>query len=291
MKRKRFTFDGNKYTYIPADTVTQDDIINLTQNLTVYGSGYVSVALAFDIETTSFYSVKYNENLACMYCWQLGLDKETIFGRTWKDFVRVLEYINNAIPEKARAFCLIQHASFEWQFLKARLEWNDKNGFPDVFAKTTRDVIYFKWKKIEFRDSMALTAMPLKAYQKNFNLSLGKLDGDLDYKLRRHSKTPMSNQEIAYCINDVQVLTEWFHKYIVPVYLENDIPVPLTSTGIVRSEIKAEFAKLEKDEKKRMRNRLKNAQPSREIYELWRNFLFRGGYVHANASMCNDVLS
>ena len=44
-------------------------------------------------------------------------------------------------------------------------------------------------------------------------------------------------------------------------------------------------------EKKRMRNRLKNAQPTQEIYLLWRNFLFRGGYVHANASMCNDVLS
>lgn len=291
MKRKRFIYENNKYNYIPADTVTQDDIINLTQNLTVYGTGYVSTALSFDIETTSFYSVKYNENLACMYCWQMGIDSNTIFGRTWKDFVCVIEYINNAIPEKSKIICWIQNASFEWQFIKARLDWNDKNGFPDIFAKTTRDVLYFNYKKIEFRDSMALTAMPLKAYQKNFNLKLGKLDGDLDYKLKRHNKTQLTNQEIAYCINDVQVLTEWVHKYINPVYQEQNTPIPLTSTGIVRSEIKAEFAKLEKEEKKRMRNRLKNAQPTQEIYLLWRNFLFRGGYVHANASMCNDVLS
>lgn len=291
MKRKRFKIEDLNYTYIPAETVTADDIFHITQNLTVYETGYVSTAFSFDIETTSFYSVKYNENLACMYCWQMGLEKEVIYGRTWKEFIRVLDLVNDAIPEKARIFCWIQNASFEWQFLKARLDWNTKDGHPDIFAKTTRDILYFRYKKIEFRDSMALTAMPLKAYQKNFNLSIGKLDGDLDYKLRRHYKSKMTNREIAYCINDVQVLTEWVHKYINPVYMENDIPVPLTSTGIVRSEIKAEFAKLEKDEKKRLRNRLRNAQPSREIYLLWRNFLFRGGFVHANASMCNDVLS
>ena len=290
MRRKRFEYDGNKYTHIPSETVTASDIAKITQNLTVYGNGFVSTAFSFDIETTSFYSVKLNENLACMYHWQIGLEKETITGRTWQEFRRILDLISDAMPDKAKLICWIQNFSFEWQFIKAQIKWNVKNDFPDLFAKTTRDILYARYKNIEFRDALALTAMGLKAYQKNFGLSIGKLDGDLDYKLKRHAATPLTKQELAYCINDVQVLNEWVYKYINPVYGELGLSIPLTSTGIVRSEIKEEFAKMDKDTKKRMRNRLKNAQPSREIYLLWRNFLFRGGYVHANTVQCNELL-
>ena len=60
MKRKRFKIDDQNYTYIPAETITAEDICQITQNLTVYGTGFVSTAFSFDIETTSFYSVKYN---------------------------------------------------------------------------------------------------------------------------------------------------------------------------------------------------------------------------------------
>lgn len=294
MKRKHFELEKDgiktKYSYIPSGSVKEKDISKIMQKTTVYETGYCSIAFSFDIETTSFYSAKLNENIATMYHWQIGLDRETITGRTWDEWERMIELINKYIPDNAILICWVQNLSFEWQFIKARLKWNDKNGFPDIFAKTTRDILYAKYKRIEFRDSLALTAMGLKSYQKNFNLSIGKLDGDLDYKQLRHFKSKLTDQEIAYCINDVQVLNEWVYKYINPFYNELNKQIPLTSTGIVRAEIKEEFSKLDKKEKKRLRNRLKNAQPSKEIYLLWRNFLFRGGYVHANAVQCNECL-
>ena len=42
-----------------------------------------------------------------------------------------------------------------------------------------------------------------------------------------------------------------------------------------------------KEERKKLLNRINNAQPTEEVYKLWRNFLFRGGLVHASTIACN----
>lgn len=290
MRKKYFKTEKGNYNYIPSDTVTEEDIKKLLSKRKLYGTGYISTPISFDIETTTFYSKKYDRFLATMYIWQLGIDKNTIIGRTWDEFIRIIDLINDALdPDTETALCWIQNFSFEFQFIKARLKWNtnSKTGYPDLFAKTDRNILYAKYKNIEFRDSLALTSMGLKSYKDNFKLDIGKLDGDLDYSLYRHFDSYVSNEELAYCINDVQVLNEWVKKYINKYYLDNDVTIPLTSTGIVRAEVKAEFNKLPKEERKRIASRIRNAQPSREMYIDFRNYLFRGGLVHANTSLCN----
>jgi len=297
MKKKRFILTNKEtgkkesYNYIPVDTVTPEDIKKLFGKRKTYLSGYISTALSFDIETTSFYSKKYDTEVANMYIWQCGIDKNTIMGRTWESFIWLINTIASALKEKERVICWIQNFSFEWQFIKGLFAWNrTKTGEVDLFAKTERNILYARYKNIEFRDSMALTAMGLAKYKKNYNLDIGKLDGDLDYSLARHALTKLSNKELSYCINDVQTLNDWHVKYIVPVYLENEIKIPLTSTGIVRQEIKDEFNKLPKDEKKKIQTRIRNAQPSEQLYILFRNFLFRGGLTHANTIRCNYLI-
>ena len=292
MKKKHFKLETGRYTYIPSETVTESDIKVLLSHRIVYKSEYVSTAMSFDIETTSFYSKKYDKDLACMYIWQLGLDRHTIIGRTWEEFNRIIDLIAGALDsEKEKIICWIQNFSFEWQFIKARLDWNrNKDGYPDIFAKTDRNILYARYKTIEFRDSMALTATGLGKYKKNYNLDIGKLDGDLDYSLYRHCSTPLTKTELSYCINDVQTLNDWVIKYIIPNYLEQEKIIPLTSTGIVRQEIKEEFAKLEKTEKRRTQSMIRNAQPTEEMYLLFRNYLFRGGLTHANTVQCNHLI-
>ena len=289
MKKRRFKQNKTTYTYIPSETVNKRDISQIMRYTRAFKCGYVSTAFSFDIETTSYYSATHNRELATMYTWQIGLEEETITGRTWDEFKRILNLISDEVPEGSLILCWVHNLSFEWQWIKKQLTWNMKKDYPDIFAKTTRDIIYARCGRVEFRDSAALTGMPLKAFQKNYGLSIGKLQGDLDYKLVRHSGTPLTNKEIAYCINDVQVLNEWHRKYILPYYLELDKPIPLTSTGIVRSEIKEAFNALPKEEKRKLRNRLKNAQPSYNMYLHQRFYLFRGGLVHANAVQCNET--
>ena len=44
---------------------------------------------------------------------------------------------------------------------------------------------------------------------------------------------------------------------------------------------------LPKEERKTLQNRIRNSQPSEAVYKLWRNYLFRGGLVHASTIACN----
>ena len=216
--RKSFKVDNIKYTYIPSDKF---DINKIKLSNKKFRFEYLEIACAFDIETTSYYSKKYDKDLATMYIWQLGINKETVIGRTWDEFVRILSILNEyAESQNGTILCLIQNLSFEFQFFKSIFEWNkNKEGYPDIFAKDDRTILYAKWKNIEFRDTLALTGMSLNRFQKNYNLSVGKLAGDLDYSLYRHSKTNVTPRELSYCINDVQVLTDFFYKYLVKEYL------------------------------------------------------------------------
>lgn len=291
MKQKTFKLDGNTYKWIPVQSF---DISKVSFSDDVFQAGYIKIACAFDIETTSYFSLKYDKYVACMYVWQLSLDKYTIMGRTWAELVTLLDKLSDYIEERnATLLCMVHNLSFEFQFLKGILNWNIKEstGYPDIFAKDDRTILYAKYKNIEFRDTLALTGMGLARLQKNYGLDIGKLKGDLDYSLLRHSESPISNRERAYCINDVQVLSDFFYKYLVPEYLSKGDKIPLTMTGEVRVDIKREFNELPKDVKKRLRNRIRRAQPSETVYKFWRNYLFRGGLVHAATSLCNAILT
>lgn len=284
--RRGFTVDGQKLTYIPFENL---DLNKLKLSSEKYRYNYLKIACAFDIETTSYYSEKYDKDLAAMYVWQLSLDKDTIIGRTWGEFIRLIEMINDyASKRDGVILCLVQNLSFEFQFIKSLFKWNrNKECYPDIFAKDDRTILYAKYKNIEFRDTLALTGMGLARFKKNYGLSVDKLVGDLDYSLYRHSKTPVTNKELAYCINDVQILSDFFYKYLFPEYIRPGKKIPLTSTGIVRNDIKDSFNELPKEERKKLRNRIKNSQPSEAVYKLWRNYLFRGGLVHASTIACN----
>lgn len=292
MKKRYFKTDKGKFNYIPFNTITPADylkILNLGK-CKINEDGVILLPLSFDIETTSYYSEKYNTELACMYVWQFGVDKNTIIGRTWEEFVLFLDKIAELTSEYGSIFVWVHNFSFEFQYIKQLLTWNrNKNGYPDIFAKSDRNIITARYKNIEFRDSLSLTGMGLNKLQKNYNLDVGKLAGDLDYSLYRHSGTKLTNVEIAYCINDVMVLNDWQRKYIFPYYLDLNKKPPLTSTGIVRQDIKEEFSKLPKEDRKTIQTRIRNAQPSEQMYYIFRNYLFRGGLTHANTLLCNEM--
>lgn len=286
-----------RYKYITADDIITGKHKLPVKTCTKYKNGLCSTAMAFDIETTSYYSAKYDKDLATMYIWQMGIDGTCIIGRTWFEFRKVIDIVAGYMDAaETRVICWIQNFSFEFQFIKSILPWNkNKYGEPDIFAKDARTILYAKYRSIEFRDSLSLTAMGLARYQKNFNLKVGKLAGDLDYSIMRHWMTPIgkngiTNTELAYCINDVMVLNEWHKSYIVPTFMDADKTIPLTSTGLVRADMKEEFSKMSREDKKKMRSYLSNSQPSEQIYLIWRNWLFRGGLTHANTVRCNCLL-
>lgn len=300
-----FTYEGKVYRYIPYSDLDDDDFpkgkrkdVTKPHNPLSHHkyNPYVDLGCGFDIETSRIPNTK----LSVMYVWQFSIDDVTIIGRTWDEFRELLERISEhyGLDKDKRLLVYIHNEKFEFSFMKKQLGWNmrpiKRDGCvvdirPDIFALDRREVIKAttcEW--IEFRDSLCLTLLPLEKLPKNYGLSIEKLVGDLDYSLTRHFDTPLSDQELAYCINDVQILSEFYHKYIWKEFIKQGKDIPLTITAIVRNELKEEFKKCDKAFKSKYKKLIKKCLPTtKEEYDYIIRYLFRGGYNHANLDYTN----
>ena len=114
-----------------------------------------------------------------------------------------------------------------------------------------------------------------------------KLVGDLDYTLLRNSATPLTEQELEYCFNDVLIVTAYISEMIDEY---GDIEkIPLTQTGKVRRFVRAECFKNEK-----YKFMIQKLTIDETEYILLKN-AFAGGFTHCNAMYteleCKDVTS
>ena len=80
----------------------------------------LNVPCAFDIEASSFYIN--DEKNGCMYCWQFGLNGLTLLGRTWDEFVELIDYLNSQI-EGYHLVCYVHNLGYEFQWMKHWFQW------------------------------------------------------------------------------------------------------------------------------------------------------------------------
>ena len=279
----RFILGNKEYSYINFSDLKMSD---LPKSKIYSHSKYMNIGAGFDIETTKIP----DEKLSTMYVWQFALGELTVIGRTWEEFRKFLQMVseNYGLNNKCRLLCYIHNMTFEWSFIKNQLSWNydSKHKQFEVFGTDERNIIKACTNTfIEFRDSAILTQMPLWKLAESFDTGLEKLKGDLDYRELRHSNTPLTNEELAYCINDVQILSRFFETYIRPFYLAKHIEIPLTCTGIPRGEMKRKFKAMPKAKREAMRRNILYCQPSEEDYCKMIKWLLRGGYVHSNVAL------
>lgn len=166
--------------------------------------------------------------VAVMYCWQLAIDGKVIFGRTWQEFLDVIGLIHQHTSTKTRILIYVHNLAFEFQFMRCLLTWHK------VFSIAPRKPIYAITEDgIEFRCSYILTNYSLqKLAEQLHTYKIEKLVGDLDYNLDRTPLTPMTWEEIRYCINDVLILNAYIQEQVI---IERFISyIPLTATGYCR---------------------------------------------------------
>lgn len=280
---KKFELDGNEYSYIDFCDLDPDV---LPAPKRYKKSSYYDIGSGFDIETTNF---KQNgKYYATMYIWQWSFNEITVIGRLWDEFKEMLDMLKKRYNnEKLKLLVYIHNLSFEFSFCRKHLP------ITKILAKTKREVLFFDSDNIEFRDSACLTRLSLANMAKKYNLGIEKLKGDLDYNQIRISCpkyfTPLSNQELAYCINDVQILQRFFHKIIKQEYLRKGYKIPLTQTGVPRMETKRALKKEGYSFTQPYRDMIKRCMPTQEVYLDERQYLFRGGYVHGNIDVINDL--
>lgn len=241
-----------------------------------YTKRFLDCGCGFDIETTNINNG--DSHTAYMYHWQFSLDEKVYMGRTWDSFTRFLKVINESLkthPERGKnkknppkLIVWVANLGFEFQFLRKR--------FPvtRIFAKKKREPLTVDILDcIQFRDCLPISGGGLAYLAKNF-CKTKKLSGDLDFSVIRNSKTPLTEKEQQYCINDVVILSEW-GKYIINEYIRKQDYIPLTKTGILRHDVKKGVTADDY-------NAVRLCMPSEKLYHQMMRWLFRGGVSHAN---------
>lgn len=239
---------------------------------------YFNVPAALDIETTSFFDQ--GEKAATMYEWTLGLYGAVMIGRTYDEMKTALNSLAEILDltERKRLIIYVHNLAYEFQFIRQHFTWEK------VFAIDQRKPLYALTDTgLEFRCSYLLSGYSLaKLGEQLQKYKVEKLTGFLDYSLLRHCNTPLTEKEIAYCVNDVKVVMAYIKER-----MEQDGGVsklPLTKTGYVRKYCRdACFYGPEKDKKKRLRYRefIKTLTIEPQEYKQMKR-AFQGGFTHAN---------
>ena len=249
---------------------------------------YFNVPCSFDIETTSFYENE--EKRAIMYIWSLGINGFMYYGRTWEEFINALDFLSEKLElnSKRRLVIYVHNLAFEFQFIRKLFVW-DK-----VFATDLRVPVYaVTIKGIEFRCSYLLSGYSLENLGKGLTkYKIKKLMGNLDYSLLRHSKTPLTQQELAYCENDIAVVMAYIQEKIENN--ESIDKIPYTKTGYVRKYCK-KYCYYNNGVKKKNQHQYYNYRQLMDVLQLTtEEYLlmkraYQGGFTHANPLNSNQI--
>lgn len=237
---------------------------------------YINVVCSFDIETSL---LRINEDeYAIMYIWMFDIDaRYQIIGRTWEEYKRLTSAINEFCGDRIKLVVYVHNLSYEFSFLQGIYKFKKE----DVFAVKSHKVLKATAGTIEYRCNYLRTNMSLAKWLDKLPVEHKKKVGYLDYSVVRYPWTPLTENEMEYCLNDVIGMTEG-----IKVDMENNndtlISIPLTSTGYLRRLVKAS-----------MRNyphyRLQGTIPPLEVYRFLRR-AFEGGDTHANRHFAGRII-
>lgn len=240
---------------------------------------YLDIVCAFDIETTTVRCN--NDAIAFMYIWQFCIEDKVAMGRTWQDFIALMERLHNYldISPRTRLVVYVHNLGYEMQFLSGYLD------FKDYFAVGAHKPLYALWAGIEFRCSWKLSNMSLsKLLSKTKGVVYEKQSGDdFNYLLPRTPSYTMTNTELLYCYCDVRGLCQAIRSK-----LRSDnrtlANIPLTSTGYVREKARAAYNADPSNRADFVANRL-----SPYLYGAFRQAR-RGGNTHANHLIAGEIV-
>ena len=271
---------------------------------------YLNVACSFDIETSSFYVNKNGEvrksvrelplleqakwaKRATMYVWGFGFNGYVTIGRTWEEFISLLQEVQGILgleSKTLRLVCFVHNLSYEFQWMRFYFDWIS------VFATSQRTPVKALCDMgIEFRCSQILSGYRLeKVGEHLINYPVEKLVGKLNYDLLRHSETELNEDEISYLVNDNLVVMSYIQELIEQ--RKHITRIPLTKTGFTREYVRNKCFWGSGSHRSDPTHRYLNyrdtiASMTMEVDEyMLAKRAFHGGFVHANAHNANKLM-
>lgn len=253
--------------------------------------------VGFDIETTT-YTERDNHGrvVTCegyAYHMQIIVGTVIIHCCEWWQVISVFDTLRKKlhlgeVVKNCKLMCRMWDANlaFEFAFLSHRLHW------VDIFAAVARKPITAESDiGIILQDCLMISGTSLEKTAKMYDLPTRKTH-DLDYDKVRHSKTPLTVQEIEYCSCDVRILSEW-HEWCMINFVDNGLDIPITKTQMLRDSIKKCFndTEMHNGRLSGFARRLASLHfADYDTYSEMIRMLFRGGYSHANSAFAGDII-
>lgn len=261
--------------------------------------GYCVDFMTFDIETTTIPGKRKRKRTkdglvddgwsvppsAFMYHWQACVGGIVVCGRRWEELWEFLQRICEEyhLGERKRLVCYDHNLGFETAFMYPMLK--DALGEWSMFATDAHHPVKITTKKgIEFRCSWKLSNMNLYMLTKTeIDCPYVKSWGDLDYKKIRTADTPLTEEELRYCVVDVLGL---YHAIKSKMKRDGDrvTTIPLTSTGYPRRVCRKACRDWE-GYREKIFNKCKLSYAA---YELCKEAA-RGGNTHANRFLAGKI--
>ena len=239
---------------------------------------YVDVITAFDVETSKHrFHVEGWQSWVYVWQWQIG-DVCTIMGRELQEFISLVNQMNEYLQKQhLRLLVYVHELAFEFQFLSGVYQFEPQ----DVFATDQYAPLYCLIGNVELRCSRRFAACSLKTWgTKRFHVDHPKLDG-YDYSVVRYPWTPLTDDEIRYCVNDVMCVVECIHEQMK--LTGNTIyDLPLTSISYVRKPCRNAMRMWSLNACREIQNPL-------YVYDRLRA-ANRGADAYANQSLVGDLL-
>ena len=253
---------------------------------------YINIPCCLDIETSSY--KEFGVKKATMYLWGFCCNGSTICGRTWAQFIELIEHLENLFrTDKYHLVIYVHNLGYEFQFIRKWFTWSK------VFAvKERRPIHCIMENGIEFKCSYILSNYALAYIGANLlkKYPVEKDVGALDYSKVRHSETPLTDTEVWYQVHDTQVVCSFIQEKIENEGGINNIP--LTNTGYVRQYTRdycfkqgltepKEIKKVSARYHEQMKSLIITSESEyRELHQA-----FAGGFTHASPNWSGKTLS
>lgn len=259
------------------------------------GITYYDITCGFDCETYT----DVDKEIGYMYIWQMCLNGVVIKGRTYEEFITLLDDCKHILQPKNnhRLLCFVHNLSYEFSWFRSWLNLDDPK---ENFLKEVRQPIKLTHEHfVEFRDSMALVGGDSLAGLAKKYTNTQKCKGDLDYSIPRNRFTKLTTEadygdgvprEEEYCDNDVLILHE-FARWVFDDLMNTYHKLPMTQTGMLTKECE----QMLKDTRgKRLEDwykmNVERCPENGDVYDIQSNFLYRGGFVHCCVDIVEEVL-
>lgn len=242
---------------------------------------YLKRWISLDTETSHNHDLE--NPIGWVYQWAFKFGEEVVYGRKPSELVQVLRIIKEyyQLDKTKRCVVYVHNLSYDFSYLKDFII--DAFGDFKILAIAKHHIITFTVEGFEFRCSYKLSNKSLAKWSSDLGCINRKLEGFVDYEKIHYQTEGLTAKDWSYMFGDVEVLDECIERQLA-LYGDTIATIPLTSTGYIRRDCRAEFKKDNHNWRRFQRTRL-----TETTYKMLRAE-FSGGVTHGDRYRIGETI-